>query len=287
MQDTPGSSAAATGPASPAPRNPNRPNTRKTTLAALSRLLPLGVTTAGGLCAKDVTFRPWRMREEKELASLQEEHKGLTGPQFATLVLATMCPSIGGLNLENMKMVERRMHIGQMFMGDVLTAYFHLRIHALGKEFPIKIACRQCADKFTFNADLETLEVTAADTVPDSQWRFKLTDPFKLRGKDAEEFVMGPPRWNAIEAIRGGGLSVRPALFPACIHEVVGQPPAPLASHELDDMSKRDVERLSREINDLLIGPDMSVEITCPTCRAEQKTQIEWNYGSFFMTSSK
>jgi hypothetical protein len=255
-------------------------------------VLPLGIPDKSGLYSKTVAVRPWRMKEERELGEMKDKNRDGNLAQYVSMVLATMCTKIGPYDFEVMKPEERRVVIGQMFMCDVFYAYVYLRIQAMGKGLPLKLTCPRCQTKYSMEADLNTTEVKFTDTLENARWQYKLIDPFQVRSKDASELVMGPPRWNVLEMLKVKANTLNTSLakvsaIMGSIHSIVGIGELAMTENELDEMSKRDIEAITSQINDFSLGPDMVVESEpCPSCNHVFKVPIEWGYDSFFANST-
>lgn len=261
----------------------------KTTLGERGPVLPLGVPdVTGKLLLQDMAFLPWRTKEEKALAKLREDNKKLSGPRFVSTVLGLLSSSLAGHALSTMRSEVARLNISQMFMGDVIYAYVSLRIHAVGNDYPIGMNCPHCGESVKMMGDLRGMDVLTAETLEDAQWDFKLMTPLAIRGKTVSVLRMGPPRWGTLEAMpRADDLEVRANLVPACVHSIPDLPGIALAPHELDEMTKLDFERVSDQIDQFLIGPDMSFEMKCDFCKNVLQHRIQWTYENFFKTSSR
>ena len=252
-------------------------------------LLPLGIEGPGGLI-KEVETKPWRMKEERQLGDLREKNKGLNVASFVTIILAHLCRKLGPYDFEAMKFDERRLVIGQMAMGDVYFSHSWLRLCSLGSDLPMDLTCPRCDNEFPFVADVGTIEVKSVESLEQSHWEYELRDSLELRGKKIDLLAMGPTRWNALENVAGGSLNTgiaKAALIKGAIREAVGLENAVLTDHELDEMSKYDLERLINLIDANSPGPDLSVEAECPRCGGNVIEVIDWGYDSFFATSSR
>jgi len=191
---------ASTAPPDPqaAETKKTGPNTSTVTLKKLGAKLPLGILNGDGTYSGDIAVRPWRMKEERELGELRDSHRDGNVAQYVGMVLATMCTKLGPHNFEGMKFEERRIIVGQMYMGDVFYAYIWLRIQAMGHQLNMNLTCPNCERKFPFVADLESTEVIAADNLKDAKWEYKLHTPIKLRDTMVKSLLIGPARWNGL-----------------------------------------------------------------------------------------
>ncbi|MGD9749381.1 MAG: hypothetical protein AB7W59_00135 [Acidimicrobiia bacterium] len=268
----------------------------KTTQAALGTSLPVGVVSASGQRSRDFAIRPWRLKEEKELGKLRAQHGDATLTQYVSMILATMCTKLGGVDLESLgDVTKRRLFVSTMYVADVFYTYLTLRINAIGPEMSLKLKCPKCGHDFDFMADLTTTEIWQLKDgdLSAAEWTFKFKDPIQLRSKTVTGLRLGPARWSSMEDadVAKGDMGTAKAV--AIIGSTIGflddSTSIVLAPHELDEMSKRDVEALLNEINDHGLGPVMSVEAKCKRerCGREFMAPIDWGYDSFFSISSR
>ena len=281
--------AAEALPAEPAENKTNN----KTTLEAQGPRLPLGTVAGEGL-SKELAVRPWRMKEERELGALRDANQNANMAEYVSMVLSAMCTKIGSHELDDPKMKpeQKRLAIGQMFTPDVFYAYVYLRTQALGPELALNVTCPRCAQKVPkFVADLSSVEVTTADTLGEACWEYHLLNPITVRGKKVGTFVLGPTRWNALEMMKGAGIGMaKPAMIKASIHAVGSKEDGEqvvLTETDLDELTKRDIEAMTSQIDNHSLGPNMAVEGKCPSCSFDFKLPIDWGYDSFFGDSSQ
>lgn len=262
------------------------------TLAEQGPQLPIGITDSGGNPVRAIGVREWKMKQEKELGELRDKEKDASMAQYVSMILSSMCTQLGPHDLEKMKPQERRVVISQMFMADVFYAYTYLRTMAVGSNFHLKIPrCPSCKKPMDMTADLGTVEVKVAGSEKDTQWTYKLQKSFTVRGKEVKELTMGAARWSSIESASANGQSLNAGLAKATVIRaslvaVDGQQVV-LAEHEMDDLSKLDMEALTAQIEERAVGPQMIVEENCDKCSYEMKIPIDWSYDSFFGSSSR
>lgn len=273
-------------------------NAKRVTLKELDQLMPLGITNNDGSYAKSFEIKRWRMKEEREIGEQKELHKNASIGQYVGIVLSTMCTSIGNINFESLKKAEKNVHISQMFVGDVFYIYTWLRRNSIGNELQISVKCPNCSNKFKVDANLDTIEVDTCEKLEDACWNYKLIDPFEIRGKLVTELLMGPPRWMALENLKGTNTAntgaVKAGLILGSIQGIVdwkdenGKPKQiALTVNELDEMCKKDIEKITHEMDENAIGPNMSVEGDCPRCRSDYHMPIDWSYDNFFDISGR
>jgi len=256
--------------------------------------LPLGVEGPDGSFRKDISVRPWRMKEERELGALRDQNKDANVAQYVSMVLGSMCTRLGLHDFEQpqMKLQQKQLAVGQMFIGDVFYAYVHLRLQTLGPELLLNLTCPGCQNKIeNFAADLNTVEVQTCEKLADACWEYHLHSPITIRGKEVTDLVMGPARWNALEMLKGGGIgTAKPAMIQASVHAlgtIEDSHQAVITEAELDEMSKRDIEALTKLIDKHSIGPNMAVEGKCGKCGRPFRLPIDWGYDGFFGDSTQ
>lgn len=261
----------------------------KTTVAQRGPVLPVGIAQ-GGQLHRDLAVRPWRMKEERALGKLREEGKSGNLAQYVGTVLAYMCTKLGPFNLEEMKITERQLIIGQMYMADVFYAYVWLRIQALGKLFPITFQPAWAVEPLKIECDLETIDVRTIEKLEEAISTYKLGTPITIRGKKVTGFKLGPQRWSSLENIKGIGQTQdfsipKLAVIKAGIVECEGIPgEIALTDDELDELTKLDLERLTAHMDRHVLGPIMMVE---GSHQGRQfRAPIDWGYDSFFAISS-
>jgi hypothetical protein len=262
---------------------------KSVTLDELGSSLPIGVVRNGEL-GKDIAVRPWRMLEEKALGEMRDKNRQINVAQFTTMVLAYMCTHLGNHDFEALKMEERRIIVSQMYLADVYYAWLYLRTQTLGTELLVKLSCPRCQSEFDFAADLGTTEVKVVEDVEDSTFTYPLIKAFDIRGKTISELIMGPARWSALEQVSGGSMDTgiaKAALIHGSVKEVLGIESLVLAPHELDNMSKIDLEKLIAQLDSNTPGPDMSLEAVCAKCNHKWDQNIDWGFDSFFGVSSR
>ena len=67
-----------------------------------------------------------------------------------------------------------------------------------------------------------------------------------------------------------------------CLSSPCAGGPVALADHELDEMSKRDVEGIAAGFEAHTCGPDMTLEGNCPKCASPFEVVMDWGYDNFF-----
>lgn len=267
--------------------------TTKIPLKELGPRLPLGVPGPDGQLQKEIACKPWRGREEREVGQLRGQSR--EDHDFPTKLLAYMFERVGPHDFTAMSMPEREVVISQMFFGDGLYAYVWLRTQCIGHEIKLDLTCPSCSFEFKYAADLNTIEVRTADDLEAVKWEYELKNPFDLRGKKASAFELAPSRWSTIQraakaSAETGGMNANATKMEILQSSVAGVPgvgPIVLTGTELDDMTKLDIEELAGKIDGHEVGPDMLVSEKCPRCRRRVRVSLDWDYASFFESSSQ
>jgi len=237
-------------------------------------------------------MRRWNLKAEKELGALIGENKGISVSYYTAMILSRMCTHIGhhDFTRSDMKPEAKALMVDSMYMGDVYSAWLHLRVKALGNILDLEIVCPTCDHTNQVPADLNTVEITTAESLEDLYWEYDLTEPIEIRGKKVTGFKFGPARWSVMGQIDSPDNvgEAKAKIIIGSIVELKGHhAEIALASHELDDLGKLDYETISAMVNDHMLGPDMSIETKCKKCRRPIVQSIDWNYSNFFSVSSR
>lgn len=260
--------------------------TTLTTLEELGANLPLGKKNKDGKYQRDIVLRRWNYKMNRELSKKKGPHDIMF--KYAAIVLATMCKKLGPFDFENTQDDLRTANVYSLFMGDVLYAYCYLRSQAMGNDMNIPIVCPNCSRKFEWELDLRTLPVYVADSEESLCWEKELREPVEMRGKEVKKIGFGPALWSGISSTDPNDESSQEtAIITASIRNFDGNP-VQAVEKDLDELGKRDIEEILRDIAINSIGPDMSFDVKCPndSCRLEWRMMINWTYDSFFGVSS-
>lgn len=261
-------------------------------LGEMPDMLALGTNPGGGVLEKGISMRRWNLKAEKELGALVGENKGISVSYYTAMILSRMCTRIGHYDFtkDDMKPEAKAMMVDQMYMGDVYSAWLHLRIKALGNILNLEITCPSCDHANKVPADLNTVEVNTAESLEELYWDYDLVEPIEIRGKTVTGFKFGPPRWAVMGQIDSPN-NMGEAKAKIILGSIVGikghETEIALAAHELDELGKLDYETISSRVNDRPLGPDMSVETKCGKCKREIIQPIDWTYSNFFSISSR
>jgi hypothetical protein len=265
------------------------PGIRQVLLPDQGPVLPLGID---GAHERDFSFKRWNLAKEKELGERRRNQPNANLGDWASVLLSEMLVRLGPHDFPKLNEAERRLILSQMYMQDVLYLYFWLRYTAMGPALSIKMECPFHEYKFDWPGDLRTMIVRVPDTLDAARWEFKLESPFPLRGSESKKWSLGPVRWSAIEQSNIGRRvnqgKIKAIMIHASILRVDGREIA-IAEHELDEMTKLDLERHIGQIDSHAVGPDLSLDVRCPDPKCDRRwtTSLDWSYDSFFSISSR
>lgn len=265
------------------------PNSKIVQMKNLGDILPIGILTGGNL-DRDLAGKDWRLKEEKELGLALEKVEASRMGQYVSTVISVLCTQIGKHDFLKMKDPERRISVNTMWIPDVLYTYLWLRIRTMGNMLQMETQCTFCGNKSSFGADLNTVDISSVETMEDTYWRYNLESPILIRGNTITGFIMGPARWSAIDSlgnrVRNMG-AMKEALIKGSIHWFIGSDDFfPIGPNELDELKKRDIEDITRQLDKNALGPDMSIEEECVACGKVFRTSLDWRNQSFFGISS-
>lgn len=267
------------------------PSFEETTMGDLGPQLPLGIKDATGVYHRGFSMKPWTLKEEKALSKLHEQGEDKVNiVHHVTSVLATICSQIGPYDFEKMKPAERKVHINQMWMGDVFYVYCWIRSQVMSNVVEMSLKCPHCGFVFDFNGDLFTLKVDTAKKEESCEWLFDLKTPITIRQKEVKQLRMGACRWAAMEGMGEQGIdegTVKAGIIHQSVVEPIGIGRTPLADDELDGLVKGDFEALLAKIDKVALGPEMAVETNCKRCNKGFISPIKWTYKDFFAVSSR
>lgn len=268
-----------------------------TTLDEQKDKLPIGVMD-GTKVHRDVSFKKWRTKEERELGRLIGPDMDIA--EHVSLIVANMCSQIGHHKMDEKSDAEKALIVSMMYMGDVFYLYSRLRSNVVGDDLHVKVTCPRsgCGLQFPYTGRLGTLEVACVDNIDDILWTYDLIEPFEIRKERVTRLNLAYPKWSTVEAAKGETSEAEIKVL-TLVGTIVGlndndQAISQLVPEELDELSREDLEALMKGINDNFLGPKMGVEGTCTpeVCTKFKRGgydfsfSIDWRYKSFFAHSS-
>lgn len=259
-------------------------------LSDMPDTLPIGVFAPDGPRKVNVAFAPWRGRDEREIGAMRAKHRNLTPGQLATRVLARFATAWCGSDFSGLSEVERLVVLSQASAADVLTAWLHLRLSALGPEMDMDLVCPGCGHEFGFEVDLGTVEIRCPETQAETEFVVELRDGVPWRGKAPRKVGFGPIAWRGYEQTSAGDArdlaAIQLGLVAATVRTLDGDA-VQLGIGNLDDVTKRDLATLLAALDANVLGPDLSVAPDCPKCAARVRATLSWVYDGFFSGSSR
>ena len=258
---------------------------------------------------RTVKFKSWDAIEETALSRALYEGRGkMEGGRVGkkiSITLSHMCTELAGAKFweetddgykQVMNELEREAHIRRMWETDVLIAYFLLRIDALGDPF-VKLQVPSPFDPLgkrlvIWKGDISGAEMFGSENVEDAFWDYELRRPFKIRGKIASKFCMGPLRWATADSLQ---FQTKP--YEAKLRGILGSiqliPDVSMSastSYTLADLGrlhKTDIEAITAEIESRQHGMDLEIECYDPEAEQTFKTALPWIHPDFFGASSQ
>jgi hypothetical protein len=276
----------------------------KVKLSELGWTLPIGYETGD---ARSVTmhhglsFKEWTGEDDELIDRLRSrgeykryrDHHGKT----VTLVLAQMLSSFGPHSAEEwgeMPIPQRISAIEKAWMTDVLTAWFMLRIDAMGETIKPQLTCPKCGHEWSWPADLSELSVQRSQGVP--RFTYRLPQPMTIAGKARDLLCIEPPRWRAISnlpvRVMNGGLFgikralLTSALYGAAIAGEPNEPPVAIGSSQLMKLPKKVLEPVIRFVTENFPEPDTALAPVCISCEHAWRLDAPWTFDFFFEASS-
>ena len=142
---------------------------------------------------------------------------------------------------------------------------------------------------------MDTLEVIVAGTDEPAALvqDVALVDGIPVRGEARKQLKVRPIRWCVMEGLGKNGVNegaMKVAMFRDAVVGAEGvdaATPLVLTDPELDEMSKRDIERLAGALEEANLVPDLALTGDCPHCGAAFKRSLDWGYDAFFRASSR
>jgi hypothetical protein len=263
-----------------------------TTLGKLGRKLPIGFI-AGDKLDKTLGLVDFKLKHERALARIRAE--GISGIRYAQYALALLVSRMGPHSFTEQQPATNELVVSQMYMPDVLYAFFMVRREALGKDFAFNVECPRCTTdgKPTLSpitADLDTLEVNLVTDPKQLEWTIELRDGVMIGGSNRKILKVQPPIWGQLDSeAQGSGIDAYQTLniLRASLVSVEGlETPPVLTDEDADEMSRYDVALIESSYEDNIPGPVMLLEAQCHKCRARINRPLNWLSPDFFSVAS-
>lgn len=271
--------------------SPHSNGMRFTTLGKLGPRMPIGIEVNGEY-HKDFEWRPWRMKEERQLAEYRENNPGQTIGAMLAHMIGVMAVKLGPHRWgESITEAEKQLTITQMYLADVLYLYVYLRKAAMGSAVPAMLQCPNCQLKNKRDLDLDGLDVRVLDDPDSLVQAVELSEGIKIFGELRKRVQIRPPRWQIMmnpELMRKNNDALRTIeLFKECVCGAEGiapNQPIVLDENDIDELTKLDISKLENAIENVP-GPQMIVQFDCSRCQMEVTQMVDYRYESFFTTS--
>lgn len=258
-----------------------------TTIEDYGSLLPVGITV-GNVTHRGFSFRRFSMKEERELEEKRKKNKKMSVGDFVAVVLSHMLKTLGPHNdFQAMSEDMRISTITQLCMGDVLYLWLSLRIDAMGEDMKLKLSCPKCSEEFSMTFDLRRTDVKVIESGTLIK-KVRLKNGIELPdGSIAHNIEIKPVRWYVMCGARQGSTfsAVRDIMITDSIHKLEDSS-INIGAVDLESLSKRDMETLTKAIEEDAPGPEMALEIACTACQQEWQMALNWNWDFFFTAAS-
>lgn len=252
--------------------------------------LPFGIVI-DGVIQKEVEIVRLDGLDQEDMS---EKKIATNGAKVITTVLSNKIKRIGS------KVNPGEHIIKKMFTGDRDTCLVELRKLSFGDEMEFTFRCtdRNCKEKLDVLIDLNNIKNVEYDpennpnhhTLDSGMFgmmEFDLPDGIECNGEVCKKgtitFPNGTIEENLAPLFRQNPGKAQTALLTACIKSVEGI--KMINSRDVQSMSLRDREYLSKLIRDNSPGPKLYEDIICDSCMNEMKVPLELPY--FFMSSTK
>lgn len=228
--------------------------------------LPCGYLAPDGSLITEVKVREITGEEEDLLAA-----RNISGGKKLTQLIANCLERLGPV--VDKPLLNRL--VQDLTVGDRTFLTLAIRRVTLGDEFPFEDTCPACTTKSLFIVDLSGLDVVK---MPDPRQRF--FDAVLPSGKTARYHVMTGRDEEALAKV-----DARDRLSAAILVrlDVIDGGPATLET--VKALSMRDRQALREEFESHEGGVDTSIELDCPSCGSEFKTELDPGQAGFFFPS--
>ena len=274
------------------------------TLAELGNKLPVGIVkevrneatkVVESKLLKDFEVSKLDFKAERKISAawtLMQKSGNVNPLDYIVCVLSHTVERLAGQNFQKLDHDQRMLVLNQMWVGDVLYLYAHVRIVTLGEEFSIKnIQCPRCGESIErYPVDLGTLEVAIRPDEESLYKWIKLRDGFEMDGETRKKIKMSPATFYSLS--HGGTSGDQAAMFAElmknCVVEIEGVPSGfLLTDKEIDQLSGYDYVYLKEQSDYVSGGPKWEVDVSCSRCNFKWTEYIDWMYGNFFSLSSQ
>lgn len=278
---------------------------RKTTLGELGNRLPIYRVGQDKkpIEKNEFTFIPWDMEMEEKLAEKQEKSKGRG--TFINEMMCMLLDNFCGQEFQEMKPEERAVVMNQLEWSNMMYMYIYLRVEELGSNMSLNLMCPnpRCQQQLdNYVVDLKGLDVHVKEYNFEKKEAdhprvstYDLVKPIILKdGLTISAINFDMSRWDYMEkSDNKDGINAGKLKMFMLKSSVVGfKNGEEKVTKFLDPqqvfsrMKKIDIEQCTRFVADNNAGPVPLVECQCPKCETKWNRMLEFNYQSFFDSSS-
>lgn len=272
---------------------------KTTTVGRRGMMLPIGVPKQDGTLEQSFTLRPYKSRIDRHLghwrdANLRKfgEDQGQLLAHMTAKFVSLILESVGGKTVsvtEDLNSTpQAELEIHQWALADVLYVYYMARITSLGSDLVVSLSCQRCTWAGQQSFDLNTADVSYAESGKELDLWVDLKKPFTSReGQKIRSVRIGPVRWTTLS--KPGALQNRMSElgYHSLIDAIYGingnaKDPYTLTTDELDEMEKVDRIRIDLAVGAASPGVDLKTTVACPKCGTLIVDPLNWTYDHFF-----
>ena len=239
---------------------------------------------------------------EKEIGQFRQRNDPLPNTRVVNKALTLLVNSVANVPLippdltdPLQQETQAMMTVSNMFMADVYYMWIMARIDELGKDYksPFKCFYPKCKKEGEINSDLFEMDVYCVTKPSILETEVDLEKGFRFRdGTIKKRVTLSALRWSAVEhpgMIAAGNDAILTKLH--FIHQAITgvdgiDEPIILDESELGTLRKVDTNRLGNVVNNVNLGPSLTLIGKCPFCGAPFMWPLNWDYDDFFSMSS-
>lgn len=269
------------------------PAMRKTTLEKLGPNLPIPLPpTKDQKFTTDFSFKSWGLSEDKTIGEIKRKAQYM-GP-FINKVLGLMLHKCGGVDFAASDDSKKEYMLNQMPMMNVLYMWIYLRYDQLDEMIRLDVGCPGCGRmNKNFTASLAGLDVDVVEKDDKEIAEYVLKKTFTLDKKDSEvvkNLKIRRTPWEAMDRADDETTTNQGKITELIFHKSIVGCNDETGYVDFEKVAKkirkRDIERLSIEIQDHNAGPSLAIEGKCAFCPVTFFRQLDWSYDTFFGNSS-
>jgi len=270
-------------------------NPVKTTLEKLGFILPIGyIESKTNILHKDFEFKEWTWTEEKKLSKLRKSSKKRSAGSYVSSVLSLMLVRIGDIDFQSLEQPQKELILAKMYMSDILYMFVCLRFEAIDQFIRVNLECPSCGhEEDGFPGDLNSVEVFSYDLKNPTkiEREVELTKGITLNNTQYKIVYVRPALWQFM-------LQMKPKRtldeieffeneFKSSVYRIKDYDhQVRLTPNIMDTMIKKDISKLSQEIDKVNAGALMQINTECESCEGNIFAAFEWG-PDFFEVSSQ